>query len=276
MAKGKKAAKAAVVEKDESYMDFLGMAGERIGEEEEDKGGTPEPSQADQIAGLMKTIEGLATTVDTLQHQVSMGAQPAAQIVAAPTAPTLKEVSFKGLPDQTEDPEGFANQLNTRMTDTLRDNMRAMTEFETARTATANAGTQRTEQLWSDFQDQYMNKLDTDLPDGMTALPYVEVAAKNLATQAERRGVDLSAYMYRGTFMADVYKEAEKVLAPFRKGEGGGEGGESGPTPEEIEATRTGGIFGSSGVEGAGGGEKLDKSTLITDLQEVQLKTGFF
>ncbi len=264
-------------EKDESYLDFLGVGEEKPGEGEGEGG--EKPTQDDQIAGLMKTIEGLSTTVDTLQQQVTRGAQAPAQAPVILSEPKLKDISFDGLPDQTENPEGFATALNARMSDTLRDNMRAMSEFNAAKTAAASAGETRTEQLWDDFQDQYMTKLELDLPKGMEALPYVEVAAKAVAKRAGRRGLDLDRYMYQGSFMQDVFTEADKVLKPFRgSGEGKGEGeGEKHPTPEEVEeANRTGGIFGTGGAGETGGGEKPDKSTLISDLQEIQKKSGFF
>ncbi len=263
-------------EKDESYLDFLGVSEEKPGEEKKGEG---EPTTTDQIAGLMKTIEGLSSTVDTLQQQVTLGAQAPAQAPVIPSEPKLKDISFDGLPDQETDPAGFATALNTRMSDTLRDNMRAMTEHNAAKTAAASAGETRTEQLWDDFQNQYMTKLEVDLPKGMEALPYVEVAAKAVAKRAGRRGLDLDRYMYQGSFMQDVFAEADKVLKPFRaSGEGEGEGeGEKRPTAEEAEeATRTGGIFGTGGAGEPGGGEKPDKSTLISDLQEIQTKSGFF
>ncbi len=268
MAKGKAAKKT---EQDEGYLDFLGIGGEKP--EGEGAGEKGETSQADQISGLMKTIEGLATTVDTLQQQVTMGATPL-QATIAPAEPTLKAVNFEGLPDQQEDPAGFAKVLNTRMSETLQENMRVMGEFNTAKATAASAVETRTEQLWDDFQTQYMTKLETGLPDKLEALPYVEVAAKAVAKRAQRRGLDLDTYMYRGSFMADVFAETEKVLAPFRKEEGEG-GTEGHPTAAEAEAHRTAGIFGTTGPEGKKPEENEDKG-LISDLQEVQLKSGFY
>ncbi len=265
MAKGKK--KDAAAEKDEGYLDFLGIS------EEKPKG--EETSQADQISGLMKTIEGLATTVDTLQQQVTLGNQTPLQPTVAPTEPKLKAINFDGLPDQQDDPAGFATVLNTRMSEVLQENMRAMSEFNAASATATAAGETRTEQLWDDFQAQYMTKLETGLPEGLETLPYVEVAAKAVAKRAQRRGLDLDAYMFRGSFMADVAVEAEKVLAPFRTKEGE-PSKPAGPTAEEAEANRTGGIFGSTGPGGEPpSGEDADKG-LISDLQEVQLKSGFY
>ncbi len=256
-------------EKDEGYLDFLGM-----GDEEEEKG-RGEPSQATQIAGLMKTIEGLSSTVDSLQHQVDYSRAAPAPTPTVPTEPQLREISFEGLPDQMENPEGYATALNTRMAEAVQYNMRALSDHSAAAQAARAQGEGRTEQLWEDFQAQYMDKLETNLPDGVDALPYIEVAAKAVAKKAQRRGLDLDAYMYQGAFMKDVYAEADKVLKPFRGEEGEG-GGEEHPTAEEAEAIRTGGIFGSGGVGSEKGGEESEDKGLISDLQEVQLKSGFY
>ncbi len=269
MAKGKK--KAAAAEKDESYLDFLGIEAEAEGEGKE-----KDPSQADQIAGLMKTIEGLSSTVEGLEQRANMA--PAAAPVAPVqlVEPKMSEINLDGLPDQSEDPTAYANALTSRMTSTVNANMKAMGEYTAARNAEATEGTGKTEQLWDDFQSQYMEKLEVDLPKGVEALPYVEVAAKAVAKRAQRRGVDMDTYMFRGAFMQDVFAEADKVLKPLRGESEGEEEGEQHPTAAEAEATRTGGIFGSAGA-GEGKGEEIeDKGSLISDLQEIQKKSGFY
>ncbi len=258
----------AKVEKDEGYLDFLGM-----GDEKEEKG-EKAPDQAEQIAGLMRTIEGLSSTVDNLQQRANMA--PAAVAPVVPTEPTFREVSFDDLPDQMSNPEGYASALNTRMAEAVQFNVRAMTQHQAVLAEAQAQGAGRTDQLWDDFQSQYMDKLETNLPEGVDPLPYVEVAAKAVAKRAQRRGVDMDTYMFRGSFMQDVYAEADKVLKPIR-GEEEGADGETHPTAAEAEAIRTGGIFGSGGAgEVAEEAEDGEKGSLVSDIREIQMKSGFY
>lgn len=277
MAKGKKTAKAKTEPVDDSYLDYLGIGGDQEvkgdGEGEEGKGG----GEDDKVASLLKTVDDLTSRIDNLQRDRRYPATPI-QASPTPTEPKLKEVTLDGLPDQAEHPEEYARGLNTRISETMRDNMRALSTHhaEVGALATQNAG--RSEQLWDDFKTDYLPKLEEGLPEDMDATPYVEVAARSLAQKAVKRGLNLDVYMYQGGFMEDVYDAAEKVLAPFRvgKGEGEGEDTDAHPTAAEAEAHRTGGIIGPGGAKTVKAPEGEEKGGLISDLTEVQVKSGFF
>lgn len=285
MAKRKKAAEA----EGESYLDYLGIGGDGTiaggdgkGEGEGEGGGT------DEIAGLLKTVDALTSQVETMQKDRRY---PAAPVVAtvAPTEPKFKEVSLDGLPDQADNPEEWAKGLNSRMTETMRDNMRALSVYTAETEAAATRESGRSNQLWTDFQDTYLSRLEDGLPENMEATPYVEVVARNIATKAVRRGQNLDFYMYQGAFAEDVFAETEKVLAPFRtlEGEGEGEGGKGAgagadnafnPGSGDTEVHRTGGIIGPAGTQGSDAAVVDDgkKGSLIDDISEVQRASGFF
>ncbi len=272
MAKGKKAN-----EESGTYLDYLGIGGDDVpvkGEGEKEGAGAE-----DQVAGLLKTIESLTSRVDAMQSRRAYGSMPAMAQTTAPTQPKLRDVTLEGLPSQADDPEGYASGLNARIGEAVNENMRALSVFnaETQALATQTAG--RSDQLWSDFQDQYLTKLEKDLPDGVDALAYVEVAARGVAKKAARRGLNLDAYMYQTSevFMEDVYAAAEKVLAPFREGTGK-EGDGEGAGGDDDEVNRTGGIIGPGGTPGAKPkpDEDEDKGSLISDITEIQKKGGFY
>ncbi len=274
MAKGKKTEQV-----DESYLDYLGIGGEPPGESGEGEG---EGGDRDKVAALLKTVGDLTERIDGLQRERRYPAAPATVAMAAPVEPKLKEVTLDGLPDQVDHPEEYAKGLNTRISETMRDNMRLLSthQAEVGALATHSAG--RSDQLWEDFKEDYLPQLEAGLPEDMDATPYVEVAARGLAEKAVRRGQNLDVYMYQGGFMEDVYDATDKVLAPFRAsvdegGEGEGEGGGgTGPTAAEAEAHRTGGILGSSGAKAPKAPNVEDTGGLISDLTEVQLKSGFY
>ncbi|KKL44396.1 hypothetical protein LCGC14_2366080, partial [marine sediment metagenome] len=113
----------------------------------------------------------------------------------------------------------------------------------------------------------------------------VETAAKAVAVRAVRGIADpaqkarmLDSLMY-GTptrFMEDVFNETERVLAPLRPAAGEGEG-EKGPTPEEMAAAhRTGGIEGGAAGPKGKGAPGEEQTTLVQDIEKIQLATGFY
>ncbi len=260
--------------KDESYLDYLGIGGDEVKGEE--KKGEEEP----KVADLLKTIETLSQRMDTMQEQPAIYSPVPMTVTApvVPVAPKLREVTLDGLPDQVEHPEEWTRGLNSRIGEAVTENIRALSTYNAEVMGQEQATAGRSDQLWKDFQSQYMDKLEEGLPEGVTASSYVEVVARDVAGRAKNRGVNLDAYMYQtsAAFMRDVYDAADKVLAPLRAKKG--EEGEAHPTAEEAAAAhRTEGIIGAGGLNpGKSGPEEEDKSTLISDLQEVQVKTGFF
>ena len=282
MAKRKKAAE---VESD-SYLDYLGIGGDGTIAGGDGKGEGEGEGGDDKIAGLLKTVDALTSQVETMQKDRRY---PAAPVVAtvAPTEPKFKEVSLDGLPDQTEHPEEWAKGLNSRMTETMRDNMRALSVYTAETEAVATRESGRSNQLWTDFQDTYLSRLEEGLPENMEATPYVEVVARNIAAKAVRRGQNLDFYMYQGAFAEDVFAETEKVLAPFRtlegdgeaeRGEGAGSDNTFNPGDGDGEAHRTGGIIGPTVTQGGTAAVVDDgkKGSLIDDISEVQRASGFF
>lgn len=280
MAKAKKAAAAPA---EESILDALGIGGDPEPTEKpkvEGKG----PDEADRIAALLTTIEGLTGRVDQMQGDFMRLASGSAAPITTPEAPKLAEMTLEGLPAQADDPEGFAKGLNSRMNETLQANMAALAKHQSDQQAATASTAARGDRLWADFQESYFEKLEKDLPDTVSDVtPYVETAAKTVAARAVRGVSDpaqkarmLDSLMY-GTptrFMEDVFNEAEKVLAPLRpvaEGEGGeGEGTSAGA------AHRTGGIEGTTAGAKKKDTTQEEAGTLVGDIQAIQLKTGFF
>ncbi len=271
MAKGKKKEAAT-----DTYLDYLGIGGDEGAGEEETKG-----AEELKVSDLLKNIETLTQRIDTMATERARPAPVAAAGPTAPTPPKLREIALDGLPDQIEHPDEWAKGLNTRINEVVTENIRALSVYNAETASQAGAQEGRSGQLWEDFQTQYMERLEKDLPEGVSATSYVEVAAREVAGKAKRRGLDLNAYMYQTSeaFMEDVFKAADKVLAPLRAVDEEEEEADAtvmGPTVKEVEAHRTGGIIGAGGVKDGKKPSTEDTSTLISDLQEVQVKTGFF
>ena len=276
----KQAAKAA---EDDGILDILGLAGEPEPKKETKEPAKGEPSTEDRISALLGTIEGLSGRVEQMQGDFMRLATGSPTPIQVPEAPKLQDVTFDGLPDQTEDPEGFAKGVNTRVTATLQANMAALTAHQAATQAAAVQVTNRGDQLWADFQASYSEKLEAGLPDTIKDVdPYVETAAKAVAARAVRGMADpaqkqraLDSYMY-GTpqrFMEDVFAEVDKVLAPLRVKSGEGEGEAKG---EGDAGHRTAGITGAGGSIGGKKTEAEEAGTLVGDIEAVQRATGFF
>lgn len=280
---------------DKGILDILGIA-------DPDKKGSEKkaPAQGEdtdaRIKALVGTIEGLSGRMEQMQGDFMRLATGGAAQIAVPEAPKMAEVSFDGLPDQTEDPEGFAKGLNTRVNDTLRANMKALSEHQVAQASAVNATSARSDQLWSDFQSGYFEKLEANLPDTVSDVtPYVETAAKTVAAKAVRgisdpvqkaRVLDNLMYGQPTRFMEDVFAEADRVLGPLRvksEGEGEGKGGD-GPSPEQMaaanaqgEPNRTAGVdAGRASSSPQKSEEEIKAGTLVGDIQDIQRATGFF
>ncbi len=272
----------------EGILDILGIADPDT--ETTKKAADPGTAEGDRIKALLGTIEGLTNRVDQMQGDFMRLASGGAAQITVPDAPKMAEVSFDGLPDQADDPEGFAKGLNSRMNDTLAANMKALSDHQAANVSAQSASSARSDQLWSDFQSGYFDKLEADLPDTVSDVtPYVETAAKAVAAKAVRgisdpaqkaRVLDNLMYGQPTRFMEDVFTEADRVLSPLRvKPEGEGEGDEKkGPTPEEMaDANRTGGIAGTRQVSvGKKSEEEIKAGTMVGDIQDIQRATGFF
>ncbi len=284
------ARKKVEVDENEGILDVLGLTGEKKTAKAPDP--TPGEDTDARIKALVGTIEGLNGRMEQMQGDFMRLATGGAAQITAPAAPQMAEVSFDGLPDQAEDPEGFAKGLNTRVNDTLRANMKALADHQSASAGASAASAARSDQLWSDFQSSYFDKLEADLPDTVSDVtPYVETAAKSVAAKAVRgisdpaqkaRVLDNLMYGQPTRFMEDVYKEADRVLGPLRT-PSEGEGGEEGPTPEQVAAANKGGAANRTAVvgarspsPGAKSEDEIKAGTMVGDIQEIQRATGFF
>ena len=197
------------------------------------------------------------------------------------TAPEATPVDMSGLPSAAEDPDGFSKGLHERLGVAITKSVESITAHERATAAQANERTSRTAGLWDEFTERFP-ELD-DYQD------YVEVAATKVAKRASRRGLDLDTYMFKGSdqFLADVAEEAGKIVTPLREAaKAKGDGDDKAPADPDKKGDgddgpdRTGGIFG--GLDGQGGpggeegGEEPEASSLIKDLEAIQLKTGYY
>ncbi len=284
------AKKKVEVDENAGILDILGIASEKVVETKAPVAGEDTDTR---IKALVGTIEGLSGRMEQMQGDFMRLATGGAGQIAAPAEPQMAEVTLDGLPDQAEDPEGFAKGLTSRMNDTLRANMKALAAHQSASAGASAATAARSDQLWSDFQSGYFEKLEADLPDTVSDVtPYVETAAKTVAAKAVRgisdpaqkaRVLDNLMYGQPARFMEDVYKEADRVLGPLRTAPEG-EGGEEGPTPAQVaaanqqgaEANRTAVVGARSPSPGAKSEDEIKAGTMVGDIQEIQRATGFF
>lgn len=280
-------AKAVAAEPaEENILDILGIGGDQGSEGEAAKEpAQTEPTTDDRIKTLLGTIEGLAGRVDQMQGDFMRLASGAPAAITAPVAPTMTEITLDGLPDHTDDPEGFAKGLNSRMNETLKANITALTAHQASVAAVATEQSARGNRLWSDFQSAYFDKLEADLPDTIKDVtPYVETAAKAVAARAvvgvadeaqKARMLDSLMYGTPARFMEDVFNETDRVLSPLRAMTG--EEAEAAKGRQtETEANRTGGIEGGTAAGKASGKPDAEQSTLVQDIEKIQLATGFY
>lgn len=277
----------------DSILDHFGAVGEPVDSgkkadavtKTDDKGGKDDDAKA--LADLQKQVGELTEmgtkhgdTIERLQNlnmQLMAGKGAVGDVI---TAPEASKVDMSGLPSAADDPDGFSKGLNERLGKAISESVGAITTHERAVAAQANERSSRTQGLWDEFTE-----LHPELDDYQD---YVEVAATRVAKRAQRRGLDLDTYMFKGSdqFLSDVAEEANKIVKPLLekgKGEEGnkGEEGEKGEGEKGEEgADRTGGIFG--GLDGQEGGgpsaeaEGLKTDSLLKDLEDIQRKTGYY
>jgi hypothetical protein len=192
------------------------------------------------------------------------------------------------LPDPALDPDGYDRALAQRQ-NIRAENQRRQNDIQARRQQEAS---DKVADLWENFQEKYPNIADDQ--------DRIDFIASSLAKQAQRRGLDLERYMFvtADKFMDDV---ANKYYEVFGEPEGDNENDlEDAPRQrrsssrddtrrpsrrrdrqENEPVGRTSGVFGgneSGGRPGGRGREDDDERgpDMIDDIQQLQLKTGFF
>lgn len=269
--------------KDDSILDYLNLGGEPVKEEKvESKGGGDEggpKTSEDTVLNLIKSVEGLSSRMNQMQDSMlGMATGRTGALPQAPAEPKLQEIDFAGLPNPVEDLDGYQKGINERMTTTLQTNMRALSTHDRAVTAANDAVTQRGDNLWDTFQSRYYPELEKDLPEEVKKRlkSYAQAATTEVAARAQKKGVNLEAFMYGSSdlFLKEVFDETEAMLTPLRAKPEGED--KEHPTPEEIEAHRTGGILGESGMKSKKASGEDNDPGMVSDIQELQKKGGYF
>lgn len=240
-----------------------------------------EDNSQPNVADLLKQIAEMKQELDSIGN-TNNALLTAAPQVLEPEVP--KAINFDGLPDPVVDPKGYAEGLEQRIT--ARQNQQR--DYENQQNRVQQTRKEKFDTLWSDFSDKY-----ADIAADQKGL---EFAAQQVANEARSRGVDLDRYMFgsRDRFMAAVAKEYEEVFGPSEEVD---EEAEEAPRPrgrprkgskrvvarrqlgnDDDDDGRTGGIFGGQESGGArtGSKDKPQAGDMVSDLQELQRKSGFF
>jgi hypothetical protein len=191
------------------------------------------------------------------------------------------------LPDPALDPDGYDRALAQRQ-NIRAENQRRQNDIQNRRQQETS---DKVADLWENFQDKY-----PDISDDQERIDFI---ASSLAKQAQRRGLDLERYMFvtADKFMDDV---ANKYYEVFGEPEGDNENNledasrqrRSSPRDdtrrrssrrdrqENEPVGRTSGVFGGNESGGRPGRGREDDDErgpdMIDDIQQLQLKTGFF
>lgn len=236
-------------------------------------GDNPKPETSDS-ATLMEKIGQLETRLAD-QDRRMMQVYSTPTVVVPQQVQEPKAVSMEGLPDPITDAQGYAEELNRRITA----NWDARQQVERQRQQQQSQADTAVDGLWQEFQQSY--------PDYAGEADRLDYIAGRVATRLKGRGVDLQRYMYgnREGFMEDVVTEYEKV---FGKPETD-DNTEVRDQPQSVprrrnksqttddDDSRTGGIFG--GYESGGRLEKERNppaGDMVKDIQDLQRKSGLF
>ena len=258
--KAKKKQEASVFSQYEAHASSLNDAAEKeVGEVTEKPAG---PTMED----LLKQVSSLNERLDRAERtNLALMASPIQQVEqrqASATPKNIADIDMKGLPDPSEDPEGYAREVSARISKNVSEYTAAST---TARANEDNTAA-RAKALW----DRFASKYEDDAKDQTR----VEFAASKVAADAKAKGLDLNRYMFgpgSDMFIDDVKKKMDEVFGA-RKGDEDEEDGE-----DEADTGRTASIFG--GMESSGRIDKKQKDEqgdMIKDLHDIQRKTGFY
>lgn len=226
------------------------------------KGKDPEPNAA------------LLAQIAALEHRLDdMAKISAASLTAAPQVPSFgKEpvLDLSGLPDAQYDNEAFTAALAKRTQDHVKATMEYQNRVADASRQETQSANSKAETLWNDFQAKF--------PDHSAASEkLVLFASQQVADAAKARGLDVEKYMFnnRTQFMTEVAAAMDDIRGtPFGKDPGQEE---EEPANEEA-ATRTMGVFGNgtSIPPAKGSQEKTLAGDMISEIHDIQRKSGFF
>lgn len=264
---------------------------------------TPDP-----VAELNKRIDQLAEDNKRLNNlALSLMATPATGHVTQqqpqPDVPAL-DVDLSGLPDPSQDPEGYTKALRDRMNKAISTNVQATINREMStrdqRAAQQRAAQERYDRLWAKF-----NATNPELAD---ATDIVEIVGRAAVNDMINRGLDVDRAIFADEdgFIKDVAGRAKQRLAALgwkpkaapKTGEperdarqltmpnigepdNDAGGADDGAEPDDA-ADRTGGLASSAGGTFSGGpadaGSKRERQTteLHDELTTLQRKSGFF
>lgn len=223
--------------------------------------------QAALLASLQQQVAQLNARNEELQRTTMA-------LMAAPTGAgnttisgTTAKMDMSNLPDPTLDPEKYAQEVANRASQFIT----AQQEANMRASSVRNERENRVQTLWNDFENAYGDYADPDK---------VDFIAQRVVKNMQSRGVDPEKYMFgaKETFFRDVVSEYEKVFGK----PGGEDNADTDPSPTDdmdtTPANRTGGIFGGleSGHSRSAGSEDTPKSDMLSEIQSIQKKSGFY
>lgn len=236
--------------------------------------GAPIMASAERDAEVAEASEGEAKPVSNdvllerisqMQKQLDQQERDNLALLSTPNGGSQNQqreapkLDLTNLPNPIDDPEGYAKEMNVRYEKGLKDQSQYLQE-------TQNASRQqdgKVNELWDNFSERYPQYADD--PDK------VEFAALKVAKAAQRRGVDLNRYMFQTQekYMRDVAQEFEKSF-------GTKEEADDGDDEADAPADRSIGIMPGGKGPTRAAEPKGKKGDLISDLHELQIKTGFY
>lgn len=260
----------------ESIFDALG-AHSPGGPQAQDGGSQPKAKADTQdgptVADLMKQLEAMNSRLEQSERASLALATPTPQVPSLAPEPKM---NFDGMPDPVIDPKGYGEHLAARMTKYNSE----MVDYNAKRNAPAQNQGQNLDTLWEDFNERF--------PAYAEDQDRIEYATQQAVKQAERRGLDVRKYMQTmpDRFFNDITKAFDKTFGRPDEGEFEDEPRAAAPPrrqraprrepDEDDEPTRTGGIFGGHDPSGGRAPKAPPAGDMITDLQNIQRKMGYY
>lgn len=249
----------------------LGMRG--AGEEPDSGDGGGHTKEAPSTASLLAQINALSSQVSDLNARLAApsgaGGASGGGAAAAPQQDQPVAISLAGLPDPSDDLDGYQKGLSERISKAVEAGVNSrIAAYEGAQRMQQDERGKR-DRLWSEFQEKYEDLADYE--------DHIEIAANKVARRAAQRGLDVQRYMFVTTdkFLEDVAAETRKLVGPLLEKEEGAEGAGEGDNDEHPEG-RTAGIFTGAPPETKGGKKETKFPSLSDDLMTIQRATGYY
>lgn len=239
----------------------------------------------DKYEALAKQLSDLQTQMaETQRANMALMQQPQSWGQSQVTEPQYTDPNTIPLPDPAVDYEGYERALTQRI-ELRQANVQKKTEFAAQRDRKQN---DQVEDLYAGFTEKY--------PDYAEDRERLDFISLKLAKQAQKRGVDVSRYMFvtQDKFMSDVVTEYNKIFGEPETDDDNDDQdtrrASSRPAPrsrarnrnrqEEGDVGRTGGVFGGSESGGrpsrSRNNDDENGPSMIDDLQAIQRRTGFY